>query len=110
MKIMNYPQRMDKRLFWKFVNHRLKKKNIKIKSTHTLAIISIFFEEILNEIEDKKIYEFKNFMKITKRLSGIRKFIDINTKEQKFSSPKEIIFIHMPLKIKNKLIKYINFT
>jgi len=101
---------MDKRVFWKFINNRLKKKKIEINSQHTLAIISIFFEELFNELKEKEIIEFRNFMKITKRLSGSRKYTDINTKEQKWSIPKEVLFIHMPLQIKSFLLNYINFN
>ncbi len=98
---------IDKRTLWRFVNKKIQRS---IHHYHVFSVITILFDELINDLKAGKSVKVFNFGSILlKDLNG-RKYYDIHKKEIVMSKRHKIIRFILDKKIHKKLINLLDFN
>ena len=96
---------ISKRLFWRYVNIKL---NRAVHSYHVFAIISILFEEIIEDLKKSKQIKIFNFATISLNETKPKKYFDVRYQKIMESKGGRLIKIDLSKKIKRKLVQYLD--
>ena len=96
---------IDKRVLWRYVNLKI---NRTIHHYHVFSVISILFDEILEDLKSGKKIKIHNFGVFELKKSLPRKHFNLIKKEVVLSRGYKIIKIFLNKEIKKKLCKLLD--
>ena len=99
------PNSISKKTLWHYVN---KKINRSIHHSHVLSVISILFEEILEDFKSGKPIDVLNFGKIELKYMKPRTYFNVIHQKLMVSSGRKILRFKLPTSLKKKICKYID--
>lgn len=91
---------ITKKILWKYVNNKI---NHSIHSAHVFSVISILFEEIINELVEGKELRIVNFGVIRLVDMKPRKYHDVVQRCVMHSDGNKMFHIKLSPKLKKKL-------
>lgn len=102
---MELPNSITKRILWRYVNQKIKRS---IHHYHVFSIITILFDEILNDLKNEKQLEIFNLGKLNLKKLPPRRYYDVNDRKVKISNPHKILRFALSNKLKNKLKNHLD--
>ncbi len=97
---------VDKRALWRLVNKRI---NRVVHHYHVFSVISFLIEEMINDLKCGKEIKIDNLGTIKLKKSRARYFKNLFTQEICYSNGKNYVKFMPSLKLKRKLLEYIDF-
>jgi nucleoid DNA-binding protein len=94
-------KKINKRVLWKLVNKKL---NNSVHNAHTLSIINLFFDKLIEELDRKKSFKLINFGKFDIVKTKRKKFFDISRNSISYTKGNNKIRFILDKKIK-KIVK-----
>lgn len=101
----NIPTNVTKRIFWRYVNIKIKRV---IHHYHVFSVISILFDEMLNDLKDGKKIEIFNFGTFFLRENKPRLYFDVNKQQVTLSGSRKILKFKISNKLKKRLTERID--
>lgn len=101
----NIPTSISKRVLWRYVNIKI---NRVIHHFHTLSVISILFEEILNDLKANKQIKIHNFGTLGLKVMPSRRYFHVKYKKIMEAKGKKILRFTLSPAIHAKIKKYID--
>ena len=98
-------QEINKRVFWRYINLKI---NRTIHHYHVFAVISILFEEMINDLVSGKDIKIFNFGKLSLKESKPKKYFDVRFSQVMSSKGGKLLKFSLSKKFRDKLINYIN--
>ena len=92
---------ISKKIFWKYVNLKI---NRKIHHSHIYAVISILFEEIVQDLLSDKEIKIFNFGTLSLNKTKAKKYYDVRFQRLMQSKGGRILKFELSKKNKKKLI------
>lgn len=94
------PVNVSKRTFWRYVNVKIKRVT---HHYHVFSVISILFEEMLNDLKQGKEIKIFNLGTLLLKETKPRLYHDVNKKQVVLSEKKKILKFKLARKLKKRL-------
>lgn len=101
------PINISKRMFWKYVNKKIKGF---FHHYHVFNIINILFEEIVKDLKQEKTLKIFNFGELQLKSTKPRKYFDVNKQRVEMSKSNKNLRFLLSSKIKNKICQNIDIN
>lgn len=99
------PLNITKRIFWRYVNIKIKRA---IHHYHVFAVISILFEELLQDLKNFKDINISNFGILSLKETKPRLYHDVTKKQVVLSKKNKILKFKLSGKLKRYFLKKID--
>jgi nucleoid DNA-binding protein len=96
----NIPSNVTKRIFWRYVNLKIKRV---IHHYHVFAVISILFEEMLEDLKQGKEIKIFNLGSLFLKSTEPRLYHDVTKKQVVLSEKRKLLKFKLVRKLKKRL-------
>lgn len=95
-------QEISKKIFWRYVN---KKINRSIHHYHVFSVISILFEELINDLINDKEIKIFNFVKLKLSRPRAKRYFNVVSRCMQESSGNRLLKFSLSPKLKKRLVQ-----
>lgn len=103
----NLPTNISKRIFWRYVNKRMKRA---FHHYHVFGIINILFNEMIIDLKNDKPIKIFNFGDLQLKKTKPRRYFDVNKQKVEISKSNNVLKFNFSSKIKKHMYKYIDLN
>jgi len=96
---------VDKRILWRFVNRKIKRI---IHHFHVFAIITILFDEIIQDLKNGKSIKIFNFGTLSLKQMKPRKYFDVRHQQVMESQGNRILRFSLATSVRKKLVNHLD--
>lgn len=97
---VNWSDNVNKRMFWRYVNTKIKRV---INHLHVLSVISILFEEMIEDLKKGKEIKIHNFGTLSLQKNKPRQYHDVRYKQVMLSEARHLLRFKLASPIRKKL-------
>lgn len=97
---------VDKRILWRHLNKKMR--HTGIHSYHVFSVLTILFDEMLNDLKQGKVIKICNFGSLFLKDLKPRKYFDVTRQQVMFSRGYRILRFTLAASIRKKLTAHLD--